>query len=56
MFTLLATALNFDTIFDLMHVTVEHSPSQHGGFLKCCTGVQDTSRNGNFSTKEQIIG
>lgn len=27
MFTLLATALNFNTIFDLMHVTVEHSPS-----------------------------
>lgn len=27
MLTLLATALNFDTIFDLMHVTVEHSPS-----------------------------
>lgn len=29
--------------------------TQHGGFLKCCTGVQDTSRNGNFSTKEQVI-
>lgn len=27
MFTLLAIALNFDTIFDLMHVTVEHLPS-----------------------------